>query len=91
VEPRVRLRIKDGSVYLTSNPDSDGFSAIQGSQGAPPVIQNPADVRYEAQIELLADDLSTILLATPVLDDVTVYWDKKGVQILSYVYDTRSF
>jgi hypothetical protein len=35
--------------------------------------------------------VATILLATPVLDDVTVFWRRGSSTMISYVYDNRSF
>jgi hypothetical protein len=71
--------------------DDDGFSAVRASNGTTPLLLNPTNVHYKAQFVLEAADLSTILLATPALDDVTIYWDEGRPQIVSYVFDTGSF
>jgi hypothetical protein len=90
VGPRVQLGVKDGSV--TYGPyDDDAFSAVRASNGTTPVIQDPAGARYFAQFRLANADFSTILLATPALDDVTVYWDDAQAHLLSYVFDGRAF
>ena len=35
--------------------------------------------------------LNTILLATPVLEDVSIYWDDGKSHLLSYVFVTKSY
>jgi hypothetical protein len=89
VKPLVSLGVKDGS--QTYGPfDDDGFSAVRATNGTTPVIQDPKNVKYFAQFRIQAD-FSAILLATPVLDDVTVYWDDAQAHLLSYVFDGRTF
>ncbi len=90
VNPLVSLGIKDGS--QTYGPfDDDGFSAVRASNGSTPVVQDPKNVKYFAQFRLMNAQFSTVLLATPVLDDVTVYWDDAQAHLLSYVFDGRTF
>jgi hypothetical protein len=91
VKPRVRLALLDGGLPPYGPYDNDGFSAVRDTQGKTPAIQNPAQIKYQAQFVLDDVDLSSILLATPVLDDVTLYWDDGRAPVVSYVYDTRSF
>ncbi len=74
VEPRVRIALRDGALVYGPYGD-DGFSAVLDAGGAPPVLGDPSQVRYLAQFQLQAALLGSILLATPVLDDVTLYWD----------------
>ena len=90
-QPVVVMSIKNGST--TYGPyDDDGFSPVKDpSTGQPPLMTDPLNVKYVAQIRLDNADLSTILLATPVVDDVTVYWDDARYHLLSYLFDNRTF
>jgi len=91
VGPKVRLGIKDGAVAYGPF-DDDSFSPVRDPSGNVPQIQDPTRVKYFAEFRLeKATPLDTILLATPVLDDVTLFWDDGGPQLLSYVLDSRSF
>lgn len=91
VQPKVKLAVEDPNVPLVFY-DNDGFSAVKAADGSIPALQNPQQVKYRAQFVLeKADPLNTILLATPVLDDVTVYWDEGVAVPISYVFDTRGF
>jgi hypothetical protein len=90
VKPLIQCGIRDGSV--TYGPfDNDGFSAVRDPNGMTPVIQDPKQLKYIAQFRLGAASLNTILLSTPVLDDVTIYWDDSRTHLLSYAFDNRSF
>ncbi len=90
VFPLVQLGIKDGS--QTYGPfDDDGFSAVRALNGTTPVMQDPKNAKYFAQFRLMEAGFDSILLATPVLDDVTVYWDDTQAHLLSYVFDGRTF
>jgi hypothetical protein len=91
VKPKVLVGIRDGALPPYGPYDNDGFSAVKAPDGSIPVIQGPNSVKYLAAFKLEDATLSTILLATPVLDDVTIYWDGGGPQFLSYVFDTGSF
>jgi hypothetical protein len=91
VDPKVSLEVLDGLVLLAPPVTGDGFSAIRGSGGGPATVKNPTEVRYRIRVSLPGADLSTILLATPVVDDVTLYWDMGRGAILSYVFDSGSF
>jgi hypothetical protein len=90
VEPRVRVGIKDGNATWGLY-DEDAFSAVRAPDGSIPAIQDPSQVRYVVQFKLEKAQLDTILLATPVLDDVTVYYDDGRSPLLSYSFDGRSF
>ena len=74
VGPQVSLSIQDGAMVYGPMLD-DGFSAAQDLSGMPPVMADPTQVKYLAQFSLASASGATILLATPVLDDVTIYWD----------------
>ena len=86
VKPEVAVAIQDANVTPTFH-TNDGFSPILGGD-----LQNPDAIRYQVRFRLReADALNCILLATPVLDDVTLYWDDGQRTYLSYAYDNRSF
>ncbi len=74
VQPRVQVALRDGAVVYGPY-DDDAFTAVRNMAGSVPVIQDPSQVRYLAQFRLQAATMGSILLATPVLDDVTLYWD----------------
>ena len=73
VQPRVGVAIRDGAL-LYGPFDRDDLSAVRDSGGSVPVILDPTQVRYVAVFELANAQIDTILLTTPVLDDVTLYW-----------------
>jgi hypothetical protein len=74
VQPKVQVSLRDGAMVYGPY-DDDAFSAVRDGGGATPVIADPSQVRYLAQFRLLSATVGSILLATPVLDDVTLYWD----------------
>jgi len=90
VKPQILCGIRDGAVSYGPFPD-DGFSAVKAPDGTIPVIQDPLNAKYFAQFKLTNAGLSSILLSTPVLDDVTIYWDDSRTHLLSYAFDNRSF
>ena len=90
VKPRVLAGIRDGNASYGPF-DNDGFSAVRAPDGTIPVIQDPKQLKYFTQFTLDQANLSTILLATPVLDDITIYWDDSRTHLLSYAFDNRSF
>jgi hypothetical protein len=92
VKPKVELSIEDPGIPPGVYYGEDGFSAVKDAAGSPPVLQNPGAIKYKARFILAEADLSTILLATPVLDDVTLYFEDGGPRIVSYVCDVgRAF
>jgi hypothetical protein len=90
LEPDISMGVIDGTVKYGPY-SNDGFSSVQSPDGSTPVLQSPTQVRYFAQFRLKQAGLSTILLTTPVLDDVTIYWDDNRSHLVSYSYDNRSF
>ena len=90
VLPSVELSIVDGSTVYGPYED-DAFSAVRAPDGTPPIMTNPNGVKYLVHFRLKGATPSTILLSTPVLDDVTIYWDEARTRLLSYTYDNRSF
>jgi hypothetical protein len=90
VMPQVLCGIIDGS--QTYGPFSnDGFSTVQAPDGSIPVIQDPKNVKYYVQFALPQATAATILLSTPVVDDITLYYDDSRTHLLSYALDNRSF
>jgi hypothetical protein len=74
MQPAVELTVIDGG-GLTYGPFSDdGFSSVLNLAGSTPDLQNPTQVHYAAHFRLGAGGSIPILLGTPVLDDVTIYW-----------------
>ena len=63
----------------------DGWSAVRAPSGRPPSLSDPASLRCSAKLKLGAPATrGTILLASPVLDDVTIFFDRGGPEILSW-------
>jgi len=92
MKPQVRVGIQDGPDGAVYGPfEDDGFSSVRDREGAIPVLRNPGHVKYVVDFSLAEADAGTVLLATPVFDDVTIYYDAGGSRLLSYVFDTRSF
>jgi hypothetical protein len=66
--------------------EDDGWSPVRSPSGRPPSIADPSSVRYAAKFKMGApSSKATILLASPVLDDVTLYYDRGGAESLSWV------
>ncbi|MGH7340614.1 MAG: hypothetical protein ACREKH_09010, partial [Candidatus Rokuibacteriota bacterium] len=91
-KPMVRMNIKDGAATLSNQwLENDAFSPVRAPDGSTPVVSDPKQIRYLAQFELRDAQLDTILVTTPVLDDVTIYYEDGGSHLLSYSFDGRSF
>jgi hypothetical protein len=92
VRPMIRMNIKDGAATLSNQwLENDAFSPVRAPDGSAPAVSDPTQVRYLAQFELRDAQLETILVTTPVLDDVTIFYDDSGSHLLSYTFDGRSF
>ena len=94
LEPKVQLSIVDGQgpSALSYGPwDEDGYSAVEATNGSCPALTDPKHLRYRARFKIQGTNVGTILLGTPVLDDVTVYWRAQGSPLISYVLDNRSY
>jgi hypothetical protein len=64
----------------------DGWSPLRGASGPTPVLADPAHVRYAVKLTLGGPSTpGTILLASPVVDDVTLYFRRGRQEILSWV------
>ncbi len=68
----------------------DGFSAILNNRSRTPSIKDPTKLKYFVQIEVPGGG-KPILIGTPVVDHITLYWDDNQSHLLSYVLDNRSF
>ena len=88
--PEISLGFIDGTVKYGPYVN-DGYSPVAAPDGSTPLLQSPDQARYFVQFRIKNATLSSILLATPVLDDVTIYWDDNQSHLLSYLYDNRSF
>ncbi len=89
LEPKVSAGIDDnGQIYGPFY--DDGFSPILNNRSRTPTITDPTKLKYYVQIEVLGA-ARPILLASPVIDDVTLFWDDNQSHLLSYVFDNRSF
>ncbi|MBV8878376.1 MAG: hypothetical protein JO332_00290, partial [Planctomycetaceae bacterium] len=89
LDVRVGAGLDDGGQIYGPFYD-DGFSAILNNRSRTPVIQDPTKLKYYVQIEVPGGG-RPILLASPVIDDVTLFWDDNQSHLLSYVFDNRSF
>jgi hypothetical protein len=81
--------VQDGT--LVYGPfENDGFSPVLDKNGRTPRIQDPKMAKYTVDFEVQGGG-NPILLATPYLDDVTIYWDDEQTHLLSYIFDNRTF
>jgi hypothetical protein len=64
---------------------SEGWSPVKGSDGAPVAVSPSDSCRFKAKLRIGPTTPDSILLATPVLDDVTVFYAEEAVRFLSYV------
>jgi hypothetical protein len=64
----------------------DGWSAVKDPTGRPPACIDPSTVRYAAKLKRGGPAApGAILLASPALDDVTIYFDRGGPEITGWV------
>src|SRR5262249_2840930 len=93
LEPKIQLGIEDGdSSAQTYGPwDDDGYSAVEATNGSCPPLVGPKHLHYRARVSIKGATVGPILLGTPILDDVTLYWRAQGSPLISYVYDNRSY
>src|SRR5262249_54562249 len=89
LEPNVQLGIVDGHdpSSISYGPwDEDGYSAVEASNGSCPPLTDPKHLYWRARFRVPGTNAATILLGTPVLDDVTLYWRAQGSPLISYVF-----
>mgnify|MGYP001558393108 CR=1 FL=1 len=75
--PTDTLGIQDGFM-------DDGFSQITCLDGKPYSVTNAQDIKYQIWFQLKNVSTSTVLLATPVFEDVTLFFDQGDVEFLLY-------
>lgn len=62
--------------HLVGNPPAENGDPIE--------LEDPTQVRFMAKFRIGAKSLNTMLMFTPVLDDVTLYFDTGGPEFLNY-------
>jgi hypothetical protein len=79
----------DGLRYPLNDPSgmsNDAFSPIQDSAGQAVALGENAKFKYQVKFRVDGADAGSVLLATPVLDDVTFYYlTPGGADYLQYV------
>jgi hypothetical protein len=96
VGPRVGVSIVDGTNPPSGPYYDDGYSPVYEPSangqptGASFLIQDPKNVKYRVNFDIPAQ-FADILLATPVFDDITIFYDDNQSHLLSYVFDNRTF
>jgi hypothetical protein len=73
LQPFVNLSVSDGGLLYGPFSD-DGFSPLLNVVGQTPILSNPSQVKYLIDIGFPGGTAADILLGSPVLDDVTLYW-----------------
>ncbi|MBI2900285.1 MAG: hypothetical protein HYY17_08870 [Planctomycetes bacterium] len=77
LHPEVGISIVSGAVE--HGPYSDaGFSSVSGAEGP---------FRYRVRFSIPDAQFDSVLLATPVVDDVTVYYRRAGLELESWVVE----
>ena len=64
---------------------NDAFSPIQDSAGQAVALGENGVFQYHVMFKVEGSDISTVLLSTPVLDDVTFFYLTPGTPYLQYV------
>jgi len=89
-QPKILTYVVDG--LTTHGPfENDAYSPVLTSDNITPVIQDPKNVRYRVQFRLMDGRFGDVYLATPYMDDITIFYDDSKSHLLSYVFDNRSF
>ncbi len=95
---RVGVSILDGNNDASSIVYDDGFSPIYvppaagggASKADPFLLTDPKNAKYRVHFDI-PTQFSDILLATPVFDDITLFYDDNQSHLLSFVFDNRSY
>lgn len=86
-KPCCRLMVEThGAAYPLNEPggfSDDGYSGLESSDGGPVTTGPDHTLRYKVRFVVEGATSTTVLLATPVFDDVTIYWTG-GVEYLAY-------
>ena len=84
-----RLFVKvEGLRYPLNDPaglSNDAFSPIQDSAGYAVMLGESEKFQYQVKFAIEGSDVDTVLLSTPVLDDVTFFFQTGSSQFLQYV------
>jgi hypothetical protein len=63
-----------------------GYSVVKTPAGTPPEVGEGEEVRWAAKLKMGGPaSPGAVLLSTPVLDDVTIYFDRGGPEILGWI------
>jgi hypothetical protein len=94
INPIVQVWLNDnGQMYGPPDDVNDYsyFMPVVDSNGNTPAISDPSQLKYEVRFLFPGLSSTAVLLGTPVLDDVTVYWDNGERRLVSFVWDNRVF
>jgi len=78
----------DNVRYPANDPNgftNDAFSSIADQSGQALSLGETSKFRYQVKLKVEGSDPTTVLLSTPVLDDVTFYYLTPGSAFLQYV------
>jgi hypothetical protein len=78
----------DGQKYPMNDTNgfgNDAFSSISDPSGQAVALAEDGKFRYHVQFKVEGSDTGTVLLSTPVLDDVTFFYLTPGTPFLQYV------
>jgi hypothetical protein len=62
----------------------DGYYTAAGYSTVGAEFSSTDEFKYRVKFELTGADLNSVLLATPVFDDITIYYQSGPVRFLSY-------
>jgi hypothetical protein len=80
--------VVEGLRYPLNDPEglsNDAFSSLQDSQGYAVGLGESEKFQYQVKFKIEGSNPDTVLLSTPVLDDITFYFQTTGSQFLQYV------
>jgi len=62
----------------------DGFSQIVDANQKPLTLTDATNIKYQVWFKILGMNASTVLLATPYFEDITLFYDTGDVEFLLY-------
>lgn len=62
----------------------DGFSQILDNTGKPYTVNDATNIRYQVWFTVKGVNATSVLLATPVFEDITLFYDQGDVEFLLY-------
>ncbi len=84
LRPKLEISFEADGTWLPPLAD-EGYSAILDASGAPVQVLDPRTLRWKANFRWdTSVPVGAILLATPVLDDLTIYYDGGDTGLSSY-------